>query len=74
MSWSKTEPKKLRVELRVVKESVTDVQANLEHANRNSDQTCAELNSARESLSQAQEELEWLWCELKKSWELQTES
>ena len=74
MSQSETELKKLRVELRAAKESVTDVQADLELVNKNSDQACAELNSARRSLSQAQEELESLRCDLKKSWELEAES
>ena len=74
ISQSETKLKKLRVELRAAKESVANVQADLELANKNSDQACAELNSARESLSEAQEELESLRRELKKSWELETES
>ena len=74
MSQSETKLKKLRVELRATKESIVDVQADLELANKNSDQACVELNSARELLSQAQEELESLGRELKKSWELEAES
>jgi len=55
-----TDAKRLRCELRASKDSVTNIEADLERANRNSDAACAELKSAREVLSQAQERLESL--------------
>src|SRR6266540_3626016 len=52
------EARRLRCELRASKESVAEIQAEVEYEKRNSDATCAELKATREALSQAQEELE----------------
>ena len=59
--------KRLRCELHASKESVTDLQAEVEYTNRNSDATCAELKATREALSQAEEKLESLQKALEES-------
>ena len=50
-----------------MKDSVADIEADLERANRNSDAACAELKSAREALSQAQDGLKSLQKALEES-------
>ena len=52
------EARRLRCELRALKESVTEARAEVEYEKRNSDTACIKLKAAREALSQAQEELE----------------
>ena len=45
------EARRLRCELHALKESIAEVQAEVEYEKRNSDAACAELKAAREALS-----------------------
>ena len=67
------EARRLRCELRASKESVAGIQAEVEYEKRNSDAACAELKTAREALSQAEEKLESFQKALEESWEGEAE-
>ena len=62
-----TNAKRLRCELRTSKESIDDLQAEVEYKKRNNDAAYAELKAAREVLSQAKEKLESLQKALEES-------
>ena len=68
------EAKRLWCELRASKESIAEIQAEVEYVNRNNDAACIELKAAREALSQAQEGLQSLQKALKESREREAEA